>query len=253
MKNKLIIANWKMNLDNQKTVDLTADLLKRWQEENVSNLEIVVCPSFIALKSVAQQLVKHQLKLGAQDCFWEASGAYTGEISPLELKNIGCDYVIVGHSERRTYCREDDQIVNQKVRAALRHNLAPIICIGETFEERQAGNKDFVIMQQVEKAVQEVKLNLEQRLVIAYEPVWVIGSGQAVSPDEAEHTNQVIRQVLLDAFPLSVIEERIYLIYGGSVNPENIKSFMSQKTIEGALVGTASLSGETFWQLIKSV
>ena len=143
-------------------------------------------------------------------------------------------------------------MVNRKVKAALESNLIPVICVGETFEERQAGNKDFVIMQQVNKAVEGVALLHQQRLVIAYEPVWVIGSGQAVEPVEAEHTNQVIHQVLLDNFSLDDITEKIHLIYGGSVSPENISSFLSLSTIEGALVGNASLDAETFYQIIKS-
>ena len=252
MKKKIIIANWKMSLSQAQALALTQALLEGIKDQPLENLELVLCPSFNALGEAGRLVAKTNISLGAQDCCWEEAGAYTGEVSPQVLKEIGCQFVILGHSERRKYLKESDQLINAKVKSALKNGLAPILCVGETFEERQAGNKDFVVMQQLEKGLSGVNLNNSDRLVIAYEPVWVIGSGQAVEPVEAEHTNQVIRQVLLDHFSPKAIEEQIYLIYGGSVNPENIKEFILQPTIAGALVGGASLEAKIFCSLISA-
>lgn len=252
MKKKIIIANWKMSLSQAQALALTQALLESIKDRPLDNLELVVCPSFNVLSEVGRLLAKSNIALGAQDCCWEEAGAYTGEVSPQVLKEIGCQFVILGHSERRKYLGESDQLINSKVKSALKNGLAPILCVGETFEERQAGNKDFVIMQQLEKGLSGVNLGSADRLVIAYEPVWVIGSGQAVAAAEAEHTNQVVRQVLLDHFAPQKIEEQIHLIYGGSVNPENIKEFMLEPTIAGALVGGASLEAKTFSGLIAA-
>ena len=251
MAKNFIIANWKMSLGHEQTLDLVDQIVQQIQPSDKT--EIVVCPSFISLVAVAPKIANSGIKLGAQDCFWHDEGAFTGEVSPLNLKEIGCDYVIVGHSERRGYLNETDAMVRQKVKAALENNLVPIICVGETLEQRQSSSKDFIIMQQVNKALAGIELTAQNQLIIPYEPVWVIGSGQAVEPSEAEHTTQVIRQVLLDYFPLEVINKRIHLLYGGSVNPLNIREFLSQPTIVGALVGGASLEAKIFWQLIKAL
>jgi len=251
MKKKIIIGNWKMSLSHRQALDLAENLLE--QNNQSEKVEVVVCPAFISLLGVAEKILNSGIKLGAQDCFWHEEGAFTGEVSPLNLRDIGCEYVIVGHSERRGYLNETDQMVNQKVKAVLENNLTPIICVGETLVERQSSSKDFVIMNQVNKALEGIELSGNQKLIIAYEPVWVIGSGQAVEPREAEHTNQVIRQLLIDMYPLEVVNEKFNLIYGGSVNPVNIKQFLLQPTVEGALVGGASLEAETFWQIIKAV
>jgi len=251
MKKKIIIGNWKMSLSYRQALDLAENLLE--QNNQSEKVEVVVCPAFISLFGVAEKILNSGIKLGAQDCFWHEEGAFTGEVSPLNLRDIGCEYVIVGHSERRGYLNETDQMVNQKVKAVLENNLIPIICVGETLAERQSSSKDFVIMNQVNKALEGIELSGNQKLIIAYEPVWVIGSGQAVEPREAEHTNQVIRQLLIDMYPLEVVNEKFNLIYGGSVNPVNIKQFLLQPTVEGALVGGASLEAETFWQIIKAV
>lgn len=214
-------------------------------------MEAVLCPTFISLQSVAAQLKDKEIFLGAQDCFWEEDGAFTGEVSPKNLKELGCRFVIIGHSERRSHLLETDEVVHNKVKAALRQGLVPIICVGETFEERQEGAKDFVVMNQVTKAIEGLELDAEDQLIVAYEPVWVIGSGQAVAPEEAEHTHQVIRQVLIDHFEPATVKERVRIIYGGSVDSSNIKDFFAFQNIDGALVGGASLEPETFNNLIQ--
>ena len=248
---KLIIANWKCNPTDLDKAKHLFGVVQRGVSK-VKDIEIVICPPFVYL-SPLMALAQDKMVFGAQDCFWEQKGAFTGEISPLELKNLGCHYVIVGHSERRRYLNETDEMVNQKVKAVLQNGLVPIICVGETLEERQSSNKDFIIMNQVNKAIEGVDLSGNKSIIIAYEPVWGIGSGQTVEPQEAEHTNQVIRQILIDKYPLETINEKIYILYGGSVNPTNIREFLSQATIDGALVGGASLDADTFWQIINAV
>lgn len=252
MNQILIIANWKMNLTLSESGELAEAILKQkagWPEEKAT---VILCPSFEALGQVREKLKgQTAVALGAQNCFWEETGAFTGEVSPRVLPELGCGYVIVGHSERRHNLGETDQQVNAKVRVALKQGLVPIVCVGETFAERQEGQKDFVVMEQVKKALDGIKLLKEDQLIIAYEPVWVIGSGQAVDPAEAEHTSRVIRQVLLDNYETDDIKDKVKIIYGGSVNPANVKSFVSQPTISGILVGGASLEAAKFVELIK--
>jgi triosephosphate isomerase (TIM) len=250
MKKKIIIANWKMNLSDLVATDFSKQLSNDLKKS--AEVEVVICPGYTALNSVALEIKKSEVRLGAQNCFWDNQGSFTGEISPSVLKEIGCSYVILGHSERREYLKETDQMVNQKVKLALENDLTPIICVGETFQERQDGHKDFKIMEQVNNALAGVELGA-QELIIAYEPVWVIGSGQAVEPEEAEHTLQVIRQVIIDNFGLLVFDTQIRLIYGGSVNKDNILEFINQPSVEGALVGGASLDINTFLPIIEAI
>ena len=225
MKKNIIIANWKMNLTVKESLKLAEEILSGSASRSSGETEVVLCPGFESLHYLKDSL-KDKIGLGAQDCFWEDAGAYTGEVSPKVLKELGCAYVIIGHSERRKHLGETDEQVNRKVYAALRNDLIPIICVGETFEERQRGEKDFVIMRQVAKALAGIKLLSADRLIIAYDPVWVIGSGQAVSPDEAEHASRVIKQVLLDNLGAAPAEQT-RIIYGGSVNPENVGGFLN--------------------------
>ena len=250
MKKKIIIANWKMNLSDIKAFNLSEQLAKKFKKAD--DVDVVVCPSYTALGSVFNEIRKTEIRLGAQNCFWQNQGPFTGEISPSILKELGCSYVIIGHSERRGNLNETDLMVNKKVKLALENNLIPIICVGETFDERQVGHKDFKIMEQVNMALEGVSLG-EKELIIAYEPVWVIGSGQAVEPQEAEHTLQVIHQVIIDNFDPEIYEKQIRLIYGGSVDKDNIKYFMEQSMISGALVGTASLELDTFLSIIEAI
>ncbi len=245
----IIIANWKMNLSLAESKQLANSLRNIDQGKN----ELVICPSFISLVTVGEILKKGKIKLGAQDCFWEAKGFYTGEISLENLKEIGCEFVIVGHSERRKYLKETDEMVHQKTKAALASGLIPIICVGETFEQRQQGAKDYILIQQTTRALEGVKIDVNQRIIIAYEPVWVIGSGQAISPQEAAEANQVIRQILLDLFPAKFVKDNILIIYGGSVDHKNVSSFIRQESIDGVLVGGASLKADTFLNLVSEV
>jgi len=249
---KIIIANWKMNLTPEKVIETSKSLVKGETLWRGSEREVVLCPSFESITVAKNALENSGIKLGAQDCFWEDKGAYTGEVSPMVLKSLGCEYVIIGHSERRRELRESDKDVNRKTAAAWRVGLTPIICVGETFEERQAGKKDFVIMNQVTSALEDLAWPSDGNLIIAYEPVWVIGSGQAVEPAEAEHVSMVIRQVLLDNFSAENAK-KVKVIYGGSVNVDNVAEFTSISSLDGFLVGNASLVAENFIELIKKI
>jgi len=250
MDKTYLIANWKMQLPLKEAISLAKEIANA-SVGFTAQAEIVLCPSFDSILMVAEELKNSSIKLGAQDCFWEAEGSYTGEISPKFLAEAGVKYVILGHSERRQNLGENNHQINLKIRAALSVGLIPILCVGETFEERQEGRKDFVIMQQLNHSLHDIKLLTNDFLIVAYEPVWVIGSGQAVDPEEAEHTSQVIKQTLFDLFGTEIYKQQTAVIYGGSVNPNNFKSFLEQTTIKGALVGTASLEAETFTEMIK--
>lgn len=255
LKNSFILANWKMQLNNVEGLNLFKGLKEETKKlKNAENVEIVVCPSFTALPDIAQIAIDTKIKLGAQNVFWEQIGAYTGEISPEMLKECNCKYVIIGHSDRRIYLKETDEMVHLKIKAALNSLLYPIICVGETFKERQLGRKDYVVIRQVTQALSGIDLILDStQLIIAYEPVWVIGSGQAIDSEEAEYMHQVIKQALFDLYPVKIVENCFRIIYGGSINSRIVKSFMVQPHIDGVLVGGASLNKEEFIGIIKEV
>jgi len=245
----IIIANWKMKLGVNDAVSLANDLKKVSSNQN----ELVVCPSFVSLVEVARILKRSKIKLGAQDCFWETKGAYTGEVSPVELREVGCEYVIIGHSERREHFKESDKMVHQKIKAVLAAGLTPIICVGETFDQRSQGATDYVLIRQTINALEGAEVKFGKRIIIAYEPVWVIGTGQAISPEQASLAHQVIRQTLFDLFPAEQVKRDFLIIYGGSVDSSNVSSFTRLDNIDGVLVGAASVRTQDFLALIKSV
>ena len=244
----IIIANWKMKLGLPESVDLAKAVKKKVSRKD----EVVICPSFVSLTEVAKVLKNSNIKLGAQDCFWEAQGAFTGEVSASYLKEAGCEFVILGHSERRKYLNETDEMVHRKVAMALSAGLVPIVCVGETFEQRQDGATDYILIQQTTRAFEGAKVGFNQRAIIAYEPVWVIGTGQAINPDQAENAHQVIRQTLFDLFPESLVKNNFRIIYGGSVDAGNISRFTGLENTSGVLVGAASLNADDFAELLRS-
>jgi triosephosphate isomerase len=262
-KKTYIIANWKMQLTNKESVDLANSL----KNEKNKNTEIILCPSFTALSEVNNTILRDSsssrnagtprndihLKIGAQNVFYHEKGAYTGEISVNQLKELGVEFVIVGHSERRKNQKETDEEINLKIKICLENNLTPILCVGESFKERQIGKTDLVLIRQTTKALQDVKLNKNQKLIIAYEPVWVIGSGQAVEPKEAIHASEVILNILPEFFSKDIIENNISIIYGGSVDEKNVNDFIIPGILDGVLVGGASLSKKKFMPLINAV
>jgi triosephosphate isomerase len=218
--------------------------------DEVKGIEVVLCPPFTALYPVAEVIKGSGIQLGAQDVFWEDEGAYTGEISPVMLKDLGCHYVIVGHSERREYFHETDEDVRRKVDAALAKGIGVIACVGETLKERQEGKTEAVVSREVRAIVDGLELADPAHLVIAYEPIWAIGTGETATSQEANRVAALIREEIAAALGADVARE-IRIQYGGSVKPENISAFMQEEEIDGALVGGASLDASTFAQIVK--
>ncbi len=246
--NYLIAANWKMN-KTRKEIDDFFDEFLRMVPYFPSDREVAIIPPFVYISYVAEKLSGTLIAYGAQNIFYEEKGAFTGEISPIMLKDIGCDYVIIGHSERRKYFCETDEAVNKKIKKAIEHNLRPIMCIGETLEEREAGKTFEVIEKQIRGGLRDVTVTQPQDFVIAYEPVWAIGTGKTATPERAEEVHEFIRKLLKDQW--GSISEEIRILYGGSVKPENVAGLMEQKNINGALVGGASLDPVSFYKIIK--
>ncbi|HYH03838.1 MAG TPA: triose-phosphate isomerase, partial [Bacillota bacterium] len=213
-------------------------------------VEVVFCPPFTALSAVKELLQNTPYKLAAQNLYWKAEGAYTGEVAPQMLKDVGCDYVIIGHSERREYFGETDETVNQKVKAALAIGIKPIICVGETLPQREAGETAGLIKRQTEAALDGLDAANIPDVVIAYEPIWAIGTGKSSNGTDANEVIGLIRQTVAQIFG-SDVASQMRIQYGGSVKPENIKEFMDEPEIDGALVGGASLKTDSFLKIIR--
>ena len=243
-----IAGNWKMN----KTVGEALDLVRQLKASllNIEGVEVAVAPPFTALYAVSQELKGTFIRLAAQNLFYEEKGAFTGEISPLMLKEIGCQYAIIGHSERRQFFGETDETVNRRIKAALGQDLKPIFCVGETLKEREEGKTFTVIEKQAEGGLRGIGKEEVKNIVMAYEPIWAIGTGRTATPEQAEEVHRFIRERLERLYSRE-IAERIRIQYGGSVTPENIKGLISQENIDGALVGGASLKSETFSKIVR--
>ncbi len=253
MKSIYLVANWKMNLSPVESLALSKKIKAgvRFRSSQIPN--IVVCPSFESIAEVGQIIGNSKLALGAQDVFWQERGSFTGEVSAASLVDLGCRYVIVGHSERRKYLAETNDMINRKIIMALNAGLIPIVCVGETIEQRREHTQDLTVMTQVQEALAGIALDQEKKVLIAYEPVWVIGSGQAIDATEADRMSRVIRQALIDLFPLDTVNNQCHILYGGSVDSENIAEFMASQFLQGSLVGGASLTAENFLSLIKAI
>ncbi len=248
MRKPFIAGNWKMHKTIAEALDLVNAL--RPLVSDIQDVDIAVCPPFTALEAVSKVLAGSNIAVGAQNMFWEEEGAYTGEISPLMLKEL-VTYVIIGHSERRKYFGETDETVNRKVKAALAHGLLPIICVGEVLEEREAGKTDEVVRRQVLGAYEGLSADQARVTTIAYEPVWAIGTGRAATPEDANDViGRVIRGSLAEMFGNEVAQS-IRIQYGGSVKPGNIAGFMEQPEVDGALVGGASLKADLFAEIVR--
>lgn len=248
MLRPLIAGNWKMNT----TVNQGADLVMKLREliKGVDEVDVVIAPPFTSLYHISHLVADSTIRLAAQDIFWEKSGAYTGEISPEMIKDAGCRYVIIGHSERRQYFNETDETVNKKVVAAIRHDLMPIVCVGETLEEKEAGKTISRVRSQVRGALAGLAGGAVKGISIAYEPIWAIGTGKTASPQEAEEVHNSLRELIFEMFEADSAKG-IRIIYGGSVKPDNIDILMAQPNIDGALVGGASLKAEDFARLVR--
>jgi len=243
-----IAGNWKMNKTVEEALLLTRELKEALNE--VKDVEVAIAPPFTALYPVFQELKGSSIRLACQNLFWEEKGAYTGEVSPLMLKEVGCRYVIIGHSERRQYFGETDETVNRRIKAALKVGLKVIFCIGETLSERENGETFSVIERQVKGGLQGLGEKEIEDLVIAYEPVWAIGTGKTATPQQAQEVHRFIRAQLRQLFSDGLAED-VRVQYGGSVTPENIKGLMAQEDIDGALVGGASLKAESFSRIVR--
>lgn len=250
MRTPIIVGNWKLN----KTIDEAVALVTSLQclVADSTDVEIVVAPVFTGLSAVAETLAGSNIRLAAQDVFWEDSGAFTGEVSPGMLRDVGCDYVIIGHSERRQYFGETNENVNRKAKAAYAHGLIPIICTGESHEEREAGKTGTVVKDQLLNGIAGLAANQISSTVIAYEPVWAIGTGQNAKPDQVQEVHALIRALLSEIYPDDVTAQ-IRIQYGGSVKPDNATALIAQPDVDGALVGTASWEAESFAQIVKAV
>ena len=244
----ILAGNWKMNKTTAEARDLASKLIPL--VAGVKDRDIVLAPTFTALQTVGEAIKGTNLALAAQNLFWEDKGAFTGEISAEMLLDLGCKYAIIGHSERRQYFGETDETVNKKVRQALNKGLLPIVCVGELLSEREAGKANEVIERQTVGALKGVTADEMRKIVIAYEPVWAIGTGKTASPDQANEIHAFIRQKVKSLYNAGVAEA-LRIQYGGSVTPENVSTLMAMPDIDGALVGGASLKPESFAALVN--
>jgi len=243
-----VAGNWKMNKTLREAKELATEVVRA--ASSLLGAEIVLCPPFTALSEVAKTIEGSSVQLAGQDVFWEEKGAFTGEISGLMLKDVGCQYVIVGHSERRQILGEDDLMINRKLKAALRQQIFPILCIGETLEERDSGKTLQRIESQLKQDLNGLNKTEISQVVVAYEPVWAIGTGRNATPSQAQEVHQFIRQILGQSYGQELASCAI-IIYGGSVKPENAYSLMAEPDIDGFLVGGASLEAKSFIKIIE--
>ena len=240
----LIIANWKMNKSVAESVSFVNQIIDPLSK--INSVATVICPPFTSLSALSRSIAGTHIKLGAQNVYFEIDGAYTGEISISMLKEL-CSYVIVGHSERRILFKENDLTINMKLRSVISNGLNPILCVGESIESRTKGNANQVIGDQITKGLEKVA-SLDN-LIIAYEPIWAIGTGKSASSEIAQEMSQIIRNKINDLY--GIISQKIPILYGGSVKSENIKDFVSQDDINGALVGSASLDPKSFVAIVS--
>jgi len=243
-----ISGNWKMHKNIDEAVELVSSLKEA--DEELKKAEIVVIPPFTALCEVQKILQGSSIKVGAQNLFWEEKGAFTGEVSPPMLKDAGCEYVVIGHSERRQYFGETDETVNKKIKAALVHELIPIVCIGESLEEREKEETINKVETQLRAGLEGLGKEEMSQAIIAYEPIWAIGTGLTATPAQAEDVHSFIREKLEEKYG-NEIGSCVIILYGGSVKPDNTYSLLKEKNINGALVGGASLKADSFIQIAK--
>jgi triosephosphate isomerase (TIM) len=248
MRKKIIAANWKMYktpAESRAFMDAFVPLVKDHKRD-----EIVICPPFVDIAAVVEAAKGTKIKVGGQNLYWEKEGAYTGEISGAMLVGAGCEYVIIGHSERRQYFGETDDTVNRRLEVALEAGLAVILCVGEVIEEREAGLTEDVLRRQCNRAFRGIGTKKAARMSIAYEPVWAIGTGKTATPEIAEEAHLVIRDEVENLFGKEY-SDQLRILYGGSVKPENATALMNQSDIDGALVGGASLKPDSFAKIVK--
>lgn len=249
----IIVANWKMQLGVNETVNRLTTLRLLVKDFGYA-LDVAVCPSTITLTKAKEVLVTSKIQLGAQNVFWEEKGAFTGETSPRQLQETGVRYVIIGHSERREYLGETDAMVGHKVMSAMAHGLIPVVCVGETAHQRNDNLQERIITQQLEHALQSATPPTQnQMLLVAYEPMWAIGTGEPASPEVADQMRLLIYRQLVERFGQEITDQRCAILYGGSVDAKNICDYVREGSYSGALVGGASLDPESFLALLQTV
>lgn len=244
MRRKVIAGNWKMNVLPGEALEFVNNLAPIVKD---TKNEVIICVPFTDLFYTLLAVQETNIHVGAQNMHWKESGAYTGEISPDMLKCINVEYVIIGHSERRQYFNETDETVNLKVKSALEHGLKPIVCVGESLEQKEAGNTEEIITSQVAKALEDLTLDDLSNTIIAYEPIWAIGTGKTATAEDANNSIKAIRNKIKELFNT----DDVTILYGGSVKPENAKELFSMSDIDGGLVGGASIKAETFGKIVN--
>jgi len=245
----VIAGNWKMNKTVAEARKLAQELVEG--ADIIQASTAVLCPPFLTLETVAKTIESTAYRLGAQNVYWENAGAYTGEVSPPMLRAVGCQYVIVGHSERRQYFGETDASVNRRIKAAQDSGLIPIACVGETLQEREAGKTRDVIKRQITGVLEGLSAEAVEALIIAYEPVWAIGTGMTAEPEDTDEVHAYIRDLVQEKYSPEVARS-LTILYGGSVNDQNAQSLLSMRNIDGALIGGASLKAPSFLQILKT-
>ncbi len=248
MRTPVIAGNWKMNKTVAEAVALASEIKEK--VAGVENVKIIVCPVFTAVKSVADVLKGTNVKVGAQDMYWETSGAYTGEVSGEMLLEAGAEYVIIGHSERRQYFGETNETVNKKLKKALSIGLKPIVCIGETLADRESGATEAVVEKQVREGFVGLTAEEMKGTIIAYEPVWAIGTGKTATAEQAEAVHAFVRNLVAQLWDKETADA-VVIQYGGSMKPENVASLLAQPDIDGGLIGGAALKADSFEKLVK--
>ncbi len=253
MRTKLIAGNWKMNKDIHESATLVEQLKSQTILEQGENLavKVIICPPFTSLVIAKMMIKDAPIKLGAQNMSQHEEGAYTGEVSAKMLKSIGCEYVILGHSERRQYFKESNELINTKAKQALKNELTPIICVGETLEEREAGVTEEIIKTQIKGVLNEMTSDQVGKVIIAYEPVWAIGTGKTATTEQANQVHKFIRKLVGQLYSWAVAEKLI-IQYGGSMNDKNALELLSQSDIDGGLIGGASLKADAFAAIITA-
>lgn len=251
----LIVANWKCNPDSLKQAKKIIDIVKKGTK-NIKGAEVMISPPFVYLPEIIKRVKgsnsskKARIKVGGENCFWEKGGSYTGEISARMLKDLGCDYVIIGHSERRGYFKETNRIVNKKITLALESKLKVILCIGETEEEKKSGDFSKVIEYQLKRGLKKIPRTKLDQILIAYEPIWAIGSGKSCKPIQVQIASLLVRKILTKIYSRDKAE-KVPVLYGGSVNQDNALDYLKEGTIRGLLIGGASLRPKEFVKIVK--
>lgn len=252
MRKVFIAGNWKMNLNGAAAKALAAGLKEKLSQSDIKDkIDVAVCPPFVYLPTVIEELAGNPIGVGAQDVYFEPNGAFTGEISVEMLKDIGCRYVIVGHSERRHVIGESDDLINKKLKAALAGGLEPILCIGELLSEREANQTEIVVERHLRQGLADVTPEQLANITIAYEPVWAIGTGVTATPEQAQQAHDFSRRIIKDMFG-DKASEAIRIQYGGSVKPANAEELIRQPDVDGGLIGGASLKVDDFWGILEA-